>query len=344
VGRPPRVYQDLAPWQVLNEQSEETESITQALIDYDLDWTVDKVPTYIKNPSGGGWVVVPDRSAIVRSDTQQIIGTAGKLFTPIQNRDAFGQLQIAIDDHGAQVVMGGYLADGAKVYMLLQLLPHGKGEVVPGDVLAPYCLLTNAHTSEKSSTLSARYMADRLWCSNALGATMVNVKASVAIPHHKNIEERAEEIGKLMETMYDIHDKTIKVYRGLAKVKVTQEEIDEFVELVWPRRKVDQKAEAKDLKKLAADIEESEKEDKRNKNDEARENVRWLVDNGKHTGRTAWGVYNAATEYVDHVSILKADGSYRATGPEQAMFGLGAYTKQRALDIALKLWGPNGEA
>jgi hypothetical protein len=74
---------------------------------------------------------------------------------------------------------------------------------------------------------------------------------------------------------------------------------------------------------------------------DAREQTIWLLSNGRgmdKTGRTVWGAYNAVTEYIDHVSILKKGGGLTKNGFETAVFGYGAYQKSKALDTAVEMF------
>ena len=68
----------------------------------------------------------------------------------------------------------------------------------------------------------------------------------------------------------------------------------------------------------------------------AREHSTYLFNHGhgvELTGKTYWSAYNAITEYVDHVSVLRQDGKLKKTGSMSAIFGQGAMVKREALRI-----------
>ena len=52
---------------------------------------------------------------------------------------------------------------------------------------------------------------------------------------------------------------------------------------------------------------------------------------------TAWGAYNAATEWIDRVRTSKKDGEMRANGAEAAVLGIGQDFRNLAMKSALAL-------
>lgn len=301
-----------------------------------LDWTVEKRQMFIKGEDDKTLVPVPNRTAILKMPMRRILGTAGKLFTPIQNLEAFRVLQSAIDEFGATIETCGELGDGDRVWMLLGLPQKGKHPFGKTDDIKPYFLVANAHTSEKSMSLSARFTSIRVICQNTLEAAIRGDRASVSIPHHKNSADRLQEIQKVVAAMYLAHSKSMDVYQAMARQKVVEADVFAYLRDVYKLRDSEKDAElSSKLSKSGA----AEHEGRLSKVFDAREQTMWLVDNGKGTGRTVWGVYNAVTEYIDHVSILKKNGQLTKNGFETAVFGYGAYQKQKALDLAIQRWG-----
>lgn len=329
-AREPINYIDESPFAGLAREEIVAGSIRDSMVACDLDWTVEKRDMFLKDGR-----LVPDRKAVVQMPGDRIIGTAGKLFTPIQNIDAFSTLQPAIDEFGAQVETAGCLGNGDRVWMLLSLPQKGRAEVVKGDEIKPYFLVSNAHTSEKSQSLQARFTSIRVVCENTLAAAMKADRAAVAIPHHKNAKDRLDEISEVVKRMYEVHKNSIAVYQKMIARKITLEEASAYLGQVFRLR---DREEDKKLSQMLSKKGAQEHEGRLSKVFDAREYSMWLLDNGKGTGRTAWGAYNAVTEYIDHVSILKKDGHLTKNGFETAAFGYGAYQKQKALDFAIDRW------
>lgn len=331
LGRKPLHYVEANPYTGLAEQKavEATPtSVVETLRQHGLDWTVEKQDLFLADGRK-----LQDRKAVLRMPDDVILGTAGKLFTPIQNVEAFAPLQLAIDKFGATVETAGAFGGGDRVWMLLRLPQKGRAEVAKGDEILPYFLVSNAHTSEKSQSLQARFTSIRVVCQNTLDAAIRQDRAAVAIPHHKNAKDRLAEIEEVVHRMYEVHTNSIKVYKEMAKRTVSVQEAQTYLKRVFKLRDVD---EDERLSKLLA--QGSVDEQRLSKVFDARDNALWLLDNGKGTGRTAWGAYNTVTEYIDHVSILRKTGALTKNGFETAAFGYGAYQKGKALDIALEMW------
>lgn len=334
VPREPINYIDESPFTGLGREEAVAESVAETLTGCGLDFTVEKRDMFIKGEDDK-YVLVPDRKAVVRNPGGSIIGTAGKLFTPVQNLAAFSTLQDAIDRFGAKVETAGALGNGDRVWMLLSLPQKGKAEVVKGDKILPYFLVSNAHTSEKSQSLQARFTSVRVICANTLEAAKRESRAAVSIPHHKNAGDRLKEIEQVVARMYEVHTESIGVYQAMASRKITLEEAWAYIQTCFRLRDPNEDRKlTQQLSRQGA----AEHEGRLSKVFDAREQVMWLVDNGKGTGRTAWGAYNAVTEYIDHVSILKKGGGLTKNGFETAAFGYGAYQKGKALDHALEMW------
>lgn len=326
----PANYEERSPFAGLFRDGVVPGSVRGTMKACELDWIVEKEPMYLKSGR-----LVPDRMAVLRRPGDVILGTAGKLFTPIQNLEAFMTLQPALDEFGARIETAGSFGDGDRVWMLMSL-PQKKGSMVAkGDEIKPYFLVSNAHTSEKSQSLQARFTSIRVCCQNTLEAAQRADRAAVAIPHHKNAGERLEEISEVVKRMYEVHTNSIRVYQELAGVKVTEAEAAEYFSGLFRLR--DQNEDAR-LTKMLSKAGASEYEGRLSKVFKAREHSMWLLHHGKGTGLTAWGAYNAVTEYIDHVSILKQDGGLTKNGFETAAFGYGAAQKRMALDMALERW------
>lgn len=330
-GKAPLHYIDMSPFAgLVDEEKDVAESVQQTMVNHGLDWTVEKQTMFLKDGRE-----VPDRKAIVQQPGGAILGTAGKLFTPIQNLDAFSTLQYAIDNFGAHVETAGALSGGSRVWMLLGLPQKGRAEVAKGDEVKPYFLVSNAHTSERSQSLQARFTSIRVVCQNTLDAAIRADRAAVSIPHHKNGKDRLKEIEDVVARMYEVHKRSIQLYRDMLKTPVTQEEVAQYLVDLFRLR--DREEDSK-LTQLISKKGSEEVEQRLSKVFEAREVSMYLLDNGKGTGRNVWGAYNAVTEYIDHVSILKKNGALTKNGHETAAFGYGAYQKQQALDLALARW------
>jgi hypothetical protein len=138
--------------------------------------------------------------------------------------------------------------------------------------------------------------------------------------------------------MYVAHEESIRLYQAMQQKVISIEDAYAYVQQVYKLR------DKNEDKKMTAQLSRAgaaEHEGRLSKVFDAREQTIWLLSNGRgmdKTGRTVWGAYNAVTEYIDHVSILKKGGGLTKNGFETAVFGYGAYQKSKALDTAVEMF------
>jgi phage/plasmid-like protein (TIGR03299 family) len=215
---------------------------------------------------------------------------------------------------------------------MLAKLPDTNGHVVEGDKIQPYFLITTAHNGTQA--LLAKSTPIRVVCQNTLDAALRGDRAAVSIRHTASGPSRIAEIDKFVEQMLGAHHRTVDTFKKMAETYVTVPDVIKYSEVLFPRLK---DANGKEPQSQFARTGEL----KVSRNDEAREVITQLFHYGKGAQlapSSAWTAYNAVTEYVDHVSVLRKDGKLRSGGAQSAIFGLGADTKRRALDVALEMF------
>ena len=62
-------------------------------------------------------VEVPNKRAIIRKDTERILGVVGSRYQPLQNRSAFSFFDGVFGDDKARYESAGVLGDGERVWM-----------------------------------------------------------------------------------------------------------------------------------------------------------------------------------------------------------------------------------
>jgi phage/plasmid-like protein (TIGR03299 family) len=333
-GRVSMAYNGQAPWHNLGVRLPNETSIEVALNSANLNWSVKTEDVYLSDGRKA------PAQAVTRDIDRAILGVVGERYEVIQNREAFEPLQIALSEFGATVESAGALGQGEKVWMLCKL-PDTNGHVAPGDRIQPYFLVATAH--DGSSACTARSTPIRVVCQNTLTAALRADRAALSIRHTQSKDQKLDEISKLVEKMAAAHHRTVDTFAQMAQTKVTLDEVINYTEAIWPV--VKPKAEKKtDAQLIVTDLlgrQTGTDADRVSKAEEARTVVLHLLQNGKGSElvpMTAWTAYNAVTEYVDHVSVNRRDGTPRTNGARSALFGSGADVKVRALDLALDQW------
>jgi len=286
-----------------------------------LDFTVGKVPLWIKNPVYDAknnnkvpkGFKCPDNFAIVRSDlqdTQDILGVVGKQYTPVQNVDCLNILDPIVERSEAVYESAGAL-DGFKKIWLLAKLPE-EIKVNGKDIVNNYLLVYNSH--DGTTSLTVRLTPIRVVCWNTLSAAVGGTRASFTARHTKSVNERlriaTQIIGLARKRMTELS----KTYNNLAQVTVNPLMLNYFLNVVFPIQKL-------------------ESNRMRNIQDDVRYLFNGNATGAKLAGQTAWGLYNATTEYAEHVKGTRGN----ANSMQNSFFGYADRISNKALDTAMSL-------
>jgi phage/plasmid-like protein (TIGR03299 family) len=315
-GRVSMAYQGSTPWHNLGTRMASTADVDQALTAANLDWTVRLDPMFL-----GDGREVPERRAVVRDGDRAILGTVGNQYTTIQNRAATDILRDACADFGVTIESAGALGNGARCFMLAKL-PMSV-QPVPGDIVAGYFLLGWGHDGGISH--NGRPTPIRVVCQNTLTMAMSDGVDMIRIRHTASAAQRLGEAKRLIDGLIGAMKATGDTFTQLAERRMTPADVATYIERVFPSPD-------------GADVSPVLKS--------RRNTVAALVWAGKGaelagsdaSGTTAWGAYNAVTEYFDHVRPAEAKSlAGTRSANESAIFGQNAVIKVQALKIARQL-------
>ena len=139
----------------------------------------------------------------------------------------------------------------------------------------------------------------------------------VRLRHTFNIQGSFKKAAEILGITHKHYEAFAEVYKSLAKKKIKKEDFQKYLEVVFP----------------------ISPEAKRSRKESIREDVTELFD-GKGQGSqlatargTAWGAWNAVTEYADHLRNFRA-GENRL---RSVWFGSSQDIKQRSFDTLLKM-------
>ncbi len=275
-----------------------------------LGWTVSKRPLTTANGQA-----VDDHVAIVRDDNQRVLGVTHVNYEPVQNLEAFGPFDAVVEEGHAKYVSAGTFKGGAQIWVKARF--DFEAEVVPGDVVRAFVLLSNGH--DGSRAYSGKKILERLVCKN--GLTRSEDARIFTLRHTKNIHERIEWVRGLVESIRVDSEIAIESFRALAGRQMGSAEIETYLRGVFP--------DPVDTDAIRA----------RGNAERVRGEITALVESGRGAEipgvrGTAWGLLNAVTEHVDHVRTAGYEEERRLS---TIWFGAGANLKAKALDAALAL-------
>ncbi|WP_337175107.1 DUF932 domain-containing protein [Paludisphaera sp.] len=318
-GRTAMMYVGEVPWHGLGRHLDAPatarETIAAAGLDYDVRLvgltTMDGIP-------------VTTRKAVVRADTNDVLGVVGNSYVPVQNAQAFGFLDAVAADGGIRYHTAGALRGGERIWLLGKL----PGQIrVKGsdDVTDKFILLSNSH--DGSSALRVFFTPIRVVCANTLAMADRSGKGEgISIRHQGDLPAKvreAREVLGLARRYYD--DLEIRI-DFLAGHHPSAAQLGRYFQALYP------------------DPEDGNASRARN----VRDTLHGLFEGGKGQEipairHSSWAAFNAVTEFVDHLRSTRGRSEQERGGNrlESAWFGSGNRLKQHAFRLALDMAANN---
>ena len=308
------------PWHGLGTILKEAPSAEDAMKNAGLDWTVSKQQAQFVDNQG---IVKPinGQFAIVRDKDQKCLGIAGSTYQPLQNSDAFKFFDPFVNAGEALYETAGALEGGKRIWVLAKI-NRDPLEIVKGDIVNKYVLLSNKHSCGYS--VKGGLTPIRVVCSNTLNAAIRNGKGKIFnVTHSTQMVQKLEDLQATISQMDEAFQQAGEAYRMFAKKKVNAELIDQFLAMTYQ------------WSVSADEIERSQRQESFQR--KQTESILRLFETGRGTDikgvrGTVWGLYNAVTEHVAHER-----GKLEDNRLQSAWFGTGMDINKRAFEAALEL-------
>jgi len=313
-------YAGEVPWHGPGHKLNNPATSEEAIIAAGLDWEVkcgNIVVSDFDDQKIGRGIVIPNYFCTVRMDKRIPLGIVGRLYTPIQNKEAFGFFDSIVGEKKAIYHVAGALGKGETIWILAKL-PGDIRIVGTDDITNKYLLLTNTHSGARS--LRMFFTPIRVVCQNTLSSALSvrKVGEGITIRHFPDIYKKVDQAQVALGLALNYYDDLSEAFNALARVNINQNWLDEYIDQVMPP------PQDKEPSTRLLNI---------------RNDMKGCFDSASNRlpgiRGTAWAAYNSVTEYVDHfrkVPKLKKDKTRRL---ESIWVGSGAQIKERALDTAL---------
>jgi len=299
------------PWHRMGVALDRPMSIEEALEFGAVNFTVKKVPLFL---SSG--VQAPGGFAIIRTDNQRVLGYVGERYEEIQTEQALSCFNEIVTSRKEGILHTvGSLNGGAKVWFLAGL---GRFKVVGDDVVDKHLLIATSHDGTMPTI--AKGTPTRVVCANTFQVALREKGTTHKIRHTKTATARLADVTRALALANSYYSDLEDACRVLQRKDMTATETFRYIDAVF-----------------ATEKSSADKGSTRSTN--ILEKVYGLVEVGKGADMrgvrgTAWGAYNAITEYIDNVKSYRTDD----TALENIAFGgVGGSVKQRAWDLALAL-------
>jgi len=259
---------------------------SEKLTELGLNWEVTKEP--IQTVSG---IEIPEKMAIMRSDTEQVLGIHGKNYDPYQNHELMELLHQIGGRTGLEVHTGGLFKGGAKVWFQLK----SDDLRLNGDTIKGY--LSGFNSFDGSSSLGFGNSTFTVSCENAWWAAYREVKTKLR--HSASMRPKIDEILRNIDVVLEQEQKLFREITMLSDTAMSETQKDLVTRLLFNMSEEEY-------------LDESELSTrKKHQLEDFGNDLRTEISD---KGDNLWGLFSGVTRYTTH-SMKSTDNS------EGKMFG-----------------------
>lgn len=283
-----------------------------------LGWTTSLEPVYGKLPDGK-YAEIPMYRVHSRMDVhddRRFLAIVGDGYTPVAHTDMLDDIEAICGESGATVDTIGSLRNGRVVWVLCRLTEKS---LIAGDSFDHYMLFANSHDGRRCYEILPTTI--RVVCNNTWTASTGPGAKRLAFCHASKVRDRIAEARRVIGETRTSFARFADVAGGLVDQPVSESFTTFFVEKMFPTSRDDGKV---------ATITQ-------NNRDKLLGAIRTGGRGGltRSTRRTAFGLYNAVTEYCEH--LRRSWATRTASADESRLlsnwFGGAAELRGRALDF-----------
>lgn len=297
------------PWNGLGSDVSEARGIEDLRQKADLDWEVDRVPVFVANPPVVADEAVdyylreiPNRTAIVRTDTGQPLGVAGNYFRPIQNADSDWLIEGLWETGNLVPARAGWIKGGQQTFLVGRM--GDEWQVGGIDPMDTFFLLSNRHDGR--GALQAAVLLIRRGCANELPGIVSGIASGGilrsksqnrqklfrwTIRHTTNVAARFAVVREAITTAGQAQEQMKAVATSLLLRPFGTDDMAKVAEKLFPIR--GDTLGPRTITKNTA------------RQDELVALYR-QADNLEEVRGTAWGGWNAVAEYADHLLAFRS--------------------------------------
>ena len=289
--------------------SDDTE---QVMVKSDHNFNVAKVPLMVLDKE------VPDKMAIIRTDTEQYLGTVGRDYKPVQPLAFYDLANEFMTETGAVVDKTITMNHGSVIGISFRL---DTTEYIPGDPIDMNFLMMTSFNMQY--TVLGKALSNRLSCLNQLAASL----ALFNLKHTTNVNDRLA-IAVNMIKYFNLEQENFKHrMQSLAHYQIQDAVAIKWFDGLFPR--------------LTPKVNSGRSQTLR---DNRVISFKRLLENGRGTDisgvrGTAYGALNALTEYINHErsTRVKANKDPLQVKFESTLFGSGASLMDKGFNSIVEM-------
>lgn len=230
------------PWHGLGTVVEEAPASAEALRLAGLDWNVVQKDIFTNHGKVEGY------KANVRDTDNQVLGVVTDRYKVIQNVDAFAFTDELLGE-GVKYETAGSLQGGKKVWLLARL---PREYIISGERITPYLVFSNTH--DGSGAVRVAITPVRVVCNNTLNLALDTASRSFSMIHAGDIKGKINEARQTLFLADTYMEQLGKEFEHLRKVKLTDQQVKEYMEVLLPVEKDASMMTAKNIRKLRDDL------------------------------------------------------------------------------------------
>lgn len=271
------------PWHGLGVVVADALSSSEALKYAGLDWSVVQEPIFTSLGEE-----VSGFRANVRDTDRKVLGVVTDRYKVVQNVEAFSFTDEMLG-FGVRYETAGSLSEGRKIWLLARL---PREYIISGERISPYLVFSNTH--DGSGSVKVAITPIRVVCNNTLNLALSTAQRCFTMIHTGNIADKIEEAKDTLFMAEDYMDKLGVEFEKLRKIKMSENKVKEYIELLLPMDDKPTKTQEKNIQKLRIDILTRYKE---------APDLKVLEEN-------AYRFINAVSDFATHAEPLRRTANY----------------------------------
>ena len=271
------------PWHGLGTVVREAPTSENALRLAGLDWNV--VQEAIYTPCREK---IEGFKANVRDTDRKVLGVVSDRYKVVQNVEAFSFTDELLG-HGVRYETAGSLSGGRRVWLLARL---PREYIIAGERISPYLVFSNTH--DGSGSVKVAVTPVRVVCNNTLNLALETAQRSFSMVHTGNISDKITEARDTLFKAESYMDRLGAEFEQLHQQKVTDAEVQKYIELLIPMESNATRTQEKNVNRLREDLA-----------------MRYYdAPDLQKVGKNAYRFINAVSDFASHAEPLRRTANY----------------------------------
>lgn len=248
-----------------------------------LDWNVVQEPIYTPFREK-----IEGFKANVRDSDRKVLGVVSDRYKVIQNVEAFSFTDELLGQ-GVRYETAGSLSGGKRVWLLARL---PREYIIAGERISPYLVFSNTH--DGSGSVKVAVTPVRVVCNNTLNLALETAQRSFSMVHTGNISDKITEARDTLFKAESYMDRLGAEFEQLHQQKVTDAEVQKYIELLIPLESNATRTQEKNVNRLREDLA-----------------MRYYdAPDLQKVGKNAYRFINAVSDFATHAEPLRRTANY----------------------------------